>query len=284
MMDAALIGRRILEAAVFPPGGALILLALAVLLMGRRPRAGRVLAATACVVLWLSGTRGFGEVLLAPLEDAYPALTAQAVAEALAGADPPRAIVVLGGGTQRDVREQPWQDKPRAHTLARLVHGAWLARESGLPMLLSGGRVFPDRPSEAEVMARVSREVLHVEPRWLEEASLDSLGNARESARILTADHVHSIVLVSTAAHLPRAVATFEAAGLKVLPAPTDFSGRAQASGPVSPVSWMDWMPSATGAEDVWYGLHEWTGMLWYRLRSGIVRSRTPTMSRSETS
>lgn len=277
MIDPAVLGRRVVEVLSLPPGGPLLVLALAWLVRRRRPRLGRVLAVIAFALLWLGSTLGVGHLLTAPLEDAHPPLTALSLSMALAGGDPPRAIVVLGGGIVHDEREQPSPDRPKGQALARIVQGARLARHSGLPVLVSGGSVQTDTTPEAQVMARVAREELRVEPRWIEDRSLDTFGNARESARLLGAAGVHSIVLVTSATHMARSVELFEAAGFRVLPAPTAFAGR-RAPDPI-----LAWLPSGEGAHMVATALHEWVGIGWYRLRSGIVRSRTPTMSRSET-
>lgn len=277
MIDPGILGRRVVEVLTLPPGGPLLLLALACLLMRRRPRLGRGLAVLAFATLWLGSTPGVGHLLTAPLEDAHPPLTTGLLSAAQAGSDPPRAIVVLGGGNVHDLREQPAPDRPKGKSLARLVQGAGLARNTGLPLLLSGGAVQQGTEAEARTMARIARDDLRVEPRWVEDRSLDTFANARESARELAPAGVHSIILVTSAIHMARSVELFEAAGFRVLPAPTAFSGRE----PPDPV--LAWLPSGEGAQMVATALHEWVGIGWYRLRSGIVRSRTPTMSRSET-
>jgi uncharacterized SAM-binding protein YcdF (DUF218 family) len=72
--------------------------------------------------------------------------------------------------------------------------------------------------SEAEIMCRLARDcgvpekALFVEP-----ASRDTLGNARESARLLSSLGLSRVVLVSDRAHLLRARILFALAGLKVV-------------------------------------------------------------------
>ena len=56
--------------------------------------------------------------------------------------------------------------------------------------------------------------------------------------------------------------AAFEAAGLKVLPAPHGFKSTPPGWG-----EWADWVPSASGMETVWLASRELIGLLWYRLR-----------------
>jgi uncharacterized SAM-binding protein YcdF (DUF218 family) len=59
-----------------------------------------------------------------------------------------------------------------------------------------------------------------VEARWTDASAFDTFQNARNSARLLKADGVQRIVLVTRATHMSRSVQEFTAAGLEVVPAP----------------------------------------------------------------
>jgi uncharacterized SAM-binding protein YcdF (DUF218 family) len=82
-------------------------------------------------------------------------------------------------------------------------------------LLLSGGGrgVVP----EAELMRRIAcahgvpDQALVIEPR-----SRNTCENARECARLLRAHQLHSVVLVSDRAHLPRAALLFRLEGVSV--------------------------------------------------------------------
>jgi uncharacterized SAM-binding protein YcdF (DUF218 family) len=82
-------------------------------------------------------------------------------------------------------------------------------------LLLSGGGAGP--MPEAEIMRRmalargVPAAALLIEP-----LSRDTVGNARQSARLLGTRGGHSVVLVSDRVHLPRAALLFRLAGLQV--------------------------------------------------------------------
>jgi uncharacterized SAM-binding protein YcdF (DUF218 family) len=70
---------------------------------------------------------------------------------------------------------------------------------------------------EAEIMRRaahvrsVPEAALLIEP-----ASRNTFENAREAARLLRSRGLHSVLLVTDRAHLPRAVLLFRLAGLRV--------------------------------------------------------------------
>ncbi len=57
----------------------------------------------------------------------------------------------------------------------------------------------------------------------LENESRDTHDNAVNSAQLLKARGMHRILLVTSAYHMRRSVALFEAQGLEVVPAPTDY-------------------------------------------------------------
>ncbi|MFP4138733.1 MAG: YdcF family protein [Halomonas sp.] len=171
-------------------------------------------------------------------------------AAALRGAE---AIVILGGGRDYDSPEFGWGDAPANASWRRLAYGAWLHRESGLPLLVSGGRIHDEHSAEASLMAAALREVFEVPVRWMEGESRNTAENARFSADMLAGAGIEHVALVSQAWHLPRATADFEAAGLTVTPAPTEF-----ASAPLPGLH--AWIPRAYHLNQSTRALHEWLG------------------------
>jgi uncharacterized SAM-binding protein YcdF (DUF218 family) len=98
----------------------------------------------------------------------------------------------------------------------RLARGIQLFRESTVPLLvLSGGGAGP--VAEAEIMRSAALASGVPEGALLIEAgSRDTFENARETARLLRARSLRSVLLVSDRAHLPRAAMLFRLAGLRV--------------------------------------------------------------------
>jgi uncharacterized SAM-binding protein YcdF (DUF218 family) len=98
----------------------------------------------------------------------------------------------------------------------RIDHGVRLYHQGVAPLLLlSGGGSGPE--PEAEIMRRIA--LTHGVPPaalLIEAHSRDTLGNARETARLLRAHGLRSAVLVSDRAHLPRAALLFRLAGVRV--------------------------------------------------------------------
>jgi uncharacterized SAM-binding protein YcdF (DUF218 family) len=111
------------------------------------------------------------------------------------------------------------------------------------------------------MMARVLREDFKTEVAWEEGQSEDTAENALFSARILKAAGIRRVLLVTQAMHMPRARAEFIRAGIEVVPAPTLF---------YSQVKWSPLMlvPTASGLYRSFYAVHEWMGLIWYRLQA----------------
>ncbi len=171
------------------------------------------------------------------------------------------AIVILGAGVRSYA---PDIGKPTVNSLAleRLRFGALIARKTGLPILVTGGAPEGYVP-EALAMREVLEREFGVPVKWTEAASLDTRDNANNSARLLKAAGITRITLVTHAAHMPRAQAAFEAAGLQVTPAPTAWFSKPEIN-----YEWHDFIPNARAAYSGWYAMHEWLGGLAYRLSS----------------
>ena len=99
--------------------------------------------------------------------------------------------------------------------LERLSYGAYIAGKTGLPILVTGFHL------EAGAMRDTLLRNFGVDARWVDDQAYDTFENARNSVRLLKADGVHRIVLVTSAAHLWRSVHEFTDAGIEVFPAPS---------------------------------------------------------------
>lgn len=151
------------------------------------------------------------------------------------------AIVVLGGavcppelgGSEIDLNSAA----DRVWYAARLFHAG------KAPMLILSGGYDPERNaySEARAMATFLADLgVPTQAVVLEEQSRNTRQNAAFSAALLKARGIDRILLVTSALHMPRAVALFTAQGLQVIPAPTDFEGSQ-----TPPPGILAWLPDA---------------------------------------
>ncbi|PTQ67446.1 YdcF family protein [Pseudomonas sp. GV071] len=210
--------RYLFKQLLLPPGCLFLLLLLAWWLRRRMPR-----LALGCFVLglgglWLSSLPVAVEGL-AKLVEREPALAQSQWAGLATQAD---AIVVLGAGRERD--DPAWGGDQASHlAVERVRYAARLAKASGLPVLISGGKPYGEAVSEAALMADVMSQDLGVPVRWQEGQSNTTWENAQLSATILHAAGIQRVVLVTQAAHMPRSRWCFEQAGLQVVSAPVGF-------------------------------------------------------------
>ncbi len=250
---------NLIAAALLPPLSLVILLAAGLILRRRRPRLSMSLILASATALYALSTPWMGGVLLKSLEISAPVRP-----EALATAD---AIVILGGGRRVDAAEYGG-DTLNGLSLERLRYAAHLHRASGLPLLVTGGRPGGGKLAEGEIMHAILRDEYGIEARWVEDAALTTWDNARNAAALLQAAGVKRIALVTHAWHLRRAVPLFQAQDLEVVPAGIQFSSTVLDSA-------LDVIPTPVGLRDSTFALHEWLGILWYKLRARFAEGKT---------
>ncbi|WP_312262783.1 YdcF family protein [Candidatus Igneacidithiobacillus taiwanensis] len=215
---------------------------------------GRILVLLALLALYFSSTPLGARLLLQPLEDRYPPLLHPETGE-----DAPQAIVVLGGGEIIDPG-RPVPEMANARTLMRLQAAAALAQQVDLPVVPSGGAPRFGAPSEAATMARLLRQSFHISNHiWLEDKSYNTAANARDSAILLRQHGIRRIYLVTSAVHMPRAMAWFRYYGLQPTPVPCDYR-----MGEAGALNWQSWLPRAIYEEISSEAMHEYAGLLWY--------------------
>lgn len=209
-----------LVTALISPLGTSLLLALIglVLLSGRRWRNFGVVAGFSAIVwLYVWSTPIASSVLRGWIES-------QAGPRAISAIQPAPVMVVLGGGItgpQSPLRPDPdlGAAADRLWHAARLFHAGKAQR-----LVLSGGITSSSHGSEAAAMKRFLLDLgVPSDKMQLEESSVNTSTNAMFTTRLLKVDNIHTVILVTSALHMPRARDAFERAGLKITPAPTDF-------------------------------------------------------------
>ncbi|GGY21140.1 YdcF family protein [Paludibacterium paludis] len=239
---------QLLGAFFLPPLAFILPILAGVAIWRRFPGAGRGLVLASVAAQYLLSTPAVSLWLNGALETSPPARVADVAAT--------DAIVVLGGGKRH--APEYGRTELSADTLIRVKYGAWLARRTGKPLLVTGGAPLGGEP-EARVMARTLAEDYGVNARWQEDASATTRENARFSAAILKPAGVRRIALVTQGWHLPRAAEAFRLEGFDVLPAPTGFIRH---EGPALAM----WIPRASAMSDSATALRERVGMIFYSL------------------
>jgi uncharacterized SAM-binding protein YcdF (DUF218 family) len=180
-----------------------------------------------------------------------------------AGSGAPAAIVILSAGRRVYAPEFGGQTADEI-TLERVRYGAKLARETQLPVLVSGGATHDEAVPLAKLMADVLSSDYGIAVKWQESRSTNTAENAIYSSEILKQAGIRRAILVTHAWHMKRAYAAFVANGMPVVAAPTAFYGRPAAR------NWSYYLePNMRALRDAGYAIHEIVGGYWYAIRYG---------------
>ncbi|MEJ7137197.1 YdcF family protein [Amphibiibacter pelophylacis] len=279
-MDTDLItgaAKPLLTALALPPLNLLlVVLAGAALVWRTTPgsrgrRWGTALTLGGWTLLWLLSTQTVAVQLSQWLLPQYPPLNFRTGNADTPDGKPAQAVWILGGGVQRSLAEYGGIAQLNAESSARLRYGMLLSRRLDLPAGFTGGPGWvqwlePGQPvREAHVAAATLRAERQPVLRWMETGSRDTHENAVNSRALLRRDGVTRLVLVTSAWHMPRAVAEFTRAGFDVLPAPMGYIK--PANGPL-----LDALPSGTGLAASRLVLKEWISLM--LLRAGLLGAK----------
>jgi uncharacterized SAM-binding protein YcdF (DUF218 family) len=212
-------------------------------------RMGIVLVLVSSLCLYAAATPALSSYLLRRVEAALPRN---------ADLDTAQAIIVLGGDVRPGGADIP--DRLGPLSIERMALAAEAQRRLHLPVVVSGGTVRGAHSSEGALMKTALEADFAVPVAWTEERSRTTWENALFTARLLLPEKLTTVVVVSQAWHLPRALWAFERVGLKALPWPAPrTAARLGSAG--------DFLPSLAALHDTFYALHEMIGGVFYRLR-----------------
>ena len=252
---------------IYPLGLASILLLLALLSNSNR-RTSFALVLIAILILWLSSTTGFSNMLASSLEWKY------LPPEEIPTAD---VLVVLGGGTEPASTPRSTVEINGAGD--RILYAAEIYKQGkATHILLSGGEISwlnDGSTTPAEDMADILIQLgLPEDALWLENESKNTYENALYAREFLDEKELNRILLVTSALHMPRAVALFEKQGFEVIPLPVDYS--VTIADPADDESGdfqtkiMDVLPSASNLALTTNALKEYLGSAIYKLQGWL--------------
>lgn len=204
-------------------------------------------------VLGLLGFRAIPDAFLRPLENRYPVPAAKVIKNHA-------GIIVLAGAVGYPDSFVAHGQVPLGDAAERMTVPVGLVRQHpNLELIFSGGegRLFTTGVTESE-LARVfyQQQGLDMTKVRLEDGSRNTRENAQQVARLLGDRCKEPWLLVTSAWHMPRSMAEFEAVGCKVTPYPVDFRTG-------DSTSWTEY--SLAHSLVRWQtALHEWLGLLIY--------------------
>lgn len=256
---------KLLPIFIYPLGLSCVLMVVALITLWKRPRlASASLVAALSIVLVFSNAT-VSEWLGRSLEWQHlpPA--------SLPNAD---AIVVLGGATRPPQAPRPWVDVMESGD--RPLHGARLYLEGkASKVIMSGGRIdWKDGgPPESSDMAELAKTLGVPADAILEDpTSLNTYQNAVNVKQILDAENLHTVLLVTSAIHMPRSLQIFKKQGIEAIAAPTDFRIVTQPNPTDQSLQAhiLNTVPDVGRLEYSTRALKEYIGIIIYRLRGWL--------------
>ncbi|MDO6459845.1 YdcF family protein [Granulosicoccaceae sp. 1_MG-2023] len=175
-------------------------------------------------------------------------------------ADTGLPVVLLGGGLDGRASAADQIGYLHSASYRRTVKAAELALQAPSATVYVAGGAYR-QVAEADVMsALLLRLGVAQEQMRLDSRSMNTFENAQQVRELMTAaGEADRIRLVTSAIHMPRAAAVFEASGLDVCPVPLDYLG-------LHHVPMMALLPQSTALRKTAALLHEWIGWAYYRL------------------
>lgn len=219
----------------------------------------RLLLLAACVWAWTLSVPALGNLWIRHMEGPV-----QAVAPHPARPGPALILVLASGEISN--RGGPLAARLDGNGYARLAAAVSLWRQTGGRLMMAGGLDTPgpdgqpSGSSVAHVMARHAKE-------WgvPDDAVVVVSGSTRTYEDLVNAApavraHAGPVWLVTSALHMPRALAVTDRLGLQVLPYRCDYRQ-------FSRMNWVAWLPNAGGPAMFASALHEAVGLWYYRAR-----------------
>ena len=247
---------------VYPLGLILIILLITLVwLIRQRQKGGAILVAMAVILILVTGNSSVASWLYGNLESQYSPTKVEDTPDA-------DVIVVLGAGLGLPFPPRIYAD---LHGSAdRLLHASRLYRAGKAPhVIVSGGNLFTQEGFEGESFYAAQLLMEWGVPEnaiVIEAESKNTLQNAEFTQTILAERKWEEVLLVTSAAHMPRAVEAFDRVGVAVHPIPVDFIDVEEYQPEL-----LNWIPQVDALGTTTLALKEYLGRLWYRVRGWLV-------------
>ncbi len=242
--------KKLVTPFVLPPGlFILVLLAGGIWQVMRRKWRPAFLLITLGMIMWFAAIPPTAHLMTRYLETQYPLPT-----------NPQGdVIVMLGGAIYEGAPDLSGLGAPSASASERLLTTARLYRRTGLPIILSGGKVWEERKAlMGPVYMRFLMDLgVPADRIFLENRSRDTFENALYTAELCRQKGYQQPIVVTHALHMPRAMLCFTKVHMAATPFPCGFR-----TWPDKTYHWTDFFPVEYG--DMADALHEYLGLLYY--------------------
>jgi uncharacterized SAM-binding protein YcdF (DUF218 family) len=245
--------KKLITPFILPPGiFILVLISSGVLIIFLKRRKIGIFNLALGLLLWIFCSALFSNYLLGSLEsgfDVSPDVTGD-------------CIILLGGGIIDRVPDFSGFGAPTDSMLARIVTAVRVQKKLDVPIIVSGAKMYGNLSSEAQIAKRFMVDLGVVEGQIiLEENARDTYENAKYAQEICLKKNYQKPILITSAFHMKRALLSFKKVGLDVTPYPAGFRSKN-----IQNVGWFGYLPRSGSLEATSDALHEYLGILFYRL------------------
>ena len=220
----------------------------------RKPRLGRTCLLLALLILLVFGTSPVPDMMVRVLESRYEPVSP------LPHVD---AVIVLAGAV--NLKKSTLEYIEFGEGVERILEGIRLVREGyGDVLIITGGSgdLYDQTKREAVFLQQFAIDLGVPEEKILiDQSSRNTYENAVNTKVIMEQHGISSSILVTTASHLPRSMGCFRKLGLDPIPYPVDFH-----SSPDPDYHILDIIPDAGALKKTSFALHEYIGLLSYKL------------------
>lgn len=165
-------------------------------------------------------------------------------------------IILLGGGATLDTPDLNGEGNLSGSAANRLLTAVRLHKQLKAPILVTGGKVFDDAGSEADISRRCLLELgVPADQIIVENQSLNTQQNAAYTRVWLEKSKFHSPILVTSAFHMQRAMWNFTREGISAVPYPCDYQTSRK-----NALYFNKFVPSAAGLQNTAVFFHEMLG------------------------
>jgi len=252
---------KILPVFVLPLGAMFCLFLIAiVLLLSQRQKFAIFCLCGGIGYLWIASLPVAAETFCASLEKTFSSVAIQ---------DAPQSavIVVLGGILGQPL--PPRTESDLSGAADRILTAARLYRAGKAKKIIVAAGNLPWLSTVHPEAVLIKKLLLE----WgvpdcaiiLDTMSRNSHENVINTKRLLDQYSLNSVLLVTSAAHMPRAFALFSKAGVKVFPMPTDYQVVVS-----NRMTVFDWLPTAEALSLTSMVIRERLGMWVYRMRGWV--------------
>lgn len=268
MENLLFLAKKLLGNLLMPVPVSLLLLVWALLLLLRRKTRwlGVLVVLLVTVLLFVGSYAPLSNPVIAQLENRIPSYRPQEH-------DRIDTIAVLGSWHQTTAT-QPLTSEISPTGIVRLVEGLRIYRlNPGSKLIFTGYPGLNRDPVPYPTKLRELALALGVPAEDIE--TLNGPRDTREEAQLIGATYpAAKLALVTSAKHMPRALALFRGAGLDPVPAPTDHSSKPFAGW------WTFPQASNLAASEAW--VHEQLGLLWARWLGQTASTPRPAVTNAD--